>query len=515
MIAHKLHMRNPSKSSIIRLVSYLADKQGHEQRVHTSWTTNLESEDLQWAGIEMRAVQRMNVRSKADKTYHLVISFPTGETPNLDTLKSIENDVCTKLGYGEHQRVAIVHTDTDNLHIQVAINKVHPTKYTVLEPYCDYKILRNASKEAEQKYGLKADNHEVKTNARETAAKKMEHFADMESLIGWVQRNCLEELKAAKSWEELHSVLAKNGLAISPRGNGLVIKGGDVHCKASSVDRGMSKVALEKRFGEFREVPVTAEAEQTYEKKPMKHNYDTSKLWETYNATREANRQAWLAQKEKIQQQKTLELERIRTQANLHYKLVRALKMGPILRGILLNMEKRSAAKARQAVYAKYKNPAPPQTWREYLEQEALAGNEDALKAIQARAIKEAAMPNRIYGVRQEGIAADEAVKVTNKGNMIMPDGSRDNGETFYFPDFVRDDNLKRAYLRAVRVHRGHLEVEGSEEFKGKLVELSAEPGMPPVSFKNSDMQQQRLHILAERERSEARSRSKSFFWSR
>ena len=141
--------------------------------------------------------------------------------------------------------------------------------------------MRNASKEAEQKYGLKADNHEVKTNARETAAKKMEHFADMESLIGWVQRNCLEELKAAKSWEELHSVLAKNGLAISPRGNGLVIKGGDVHCKASSVDRGMSKVALEKRFGEFREVPVTAEAEQTYEKKPMKHNYDTSKLWKT------------------------------------------------------------------------------------------------------------------------------------------------------------------------------------------------------------------------------------------
>ena len=102
MIAQKLHMRTPSKSSVIRLVSYLADKQGHEQRVHTSWTTNLESEDLQWAGIEMRAVQRMNVRSKADKTYHLVISFPTGETPNLDTLKSIENDVCTKLGYGEH-----------------------------------------------------------------------------------------------------------------------------------------------------------------------------------------------------------------------------------------------------------------------------------------------------------------------------------------------------------------------------------------------------------------------------
>ena len=182
---------------------------------------------------------------------------------------------------------------------------------------------------------------------------------------------------------------------------------------------------------------------------------------------------------------------------------------------MLLNMEKRSAAKARQAVYAKYKNPAPPQTWREYLEQEALAGNEDALKAIQARAIKEAAMPNRIYGVRQEGIPTGEAVKVTNKGNLIMPDGSRDNGETFYFPDFVKDDNLKRAYLRAVRVHRGHLKVEGSEEFKGKLVELSAEPGMPPVSFKNSDMQQQRLHILAERERSEARSRSKSFFWSR
>lgn len=515
MIAQKLHMRTPSKSSVIRLVSYLADKQGHEQRVHTSWTTNLESEDLQWAGIEMRAVQQMNTRSKADKTYHLVISFPTGETPSLETLKNIEKDVCKKLGYGEHQRVAIVHTDTDNLHIQVAINKVHPTKYTVLEPYNDYKILRDAAKEAEKKYGLKADNHEVKTNANETAAKKMEYFADMESLIGWVQRNCLEDMKSARSWEELHAVLAKNGLKISPRGNGLVIQCGGVHCKASSVDRGMSKPALEKRFGKFQAVDVKGVAvEQTYEKKPMQHGYDTSKLWEAYSATQEANQRAWAEQKEKVQQQKNMELEQIRAQADLHYKLIRALKMNPVLRSILLGMEKRAAAKRRRAVYAKYKNPAPPQTWREYLEQEALAGNEDALKAIQARAMKDAAMPSRIQGPRQEGIAPGEAVKVTNKGNLLMPDGSRDNGRTFYFPDFVKKENLRRAYLRAVKAHQGHLEVEGSEDFKGNLVLLSAEPGMPPVSFKNPDMQQKRLHLLAERTRSE-QSRSKSSFWSR
>lgn len=515
MIAHKLHMRNPSKSSIIRLVSYLSDKQGHEQRVHTTWTRNLESDDLQWASIEMRAVQRMNVRSKVDKTYHLVISFPTGETPNLDTLKSIENDVCTKLGYAEHQRVAIVHTDTDNLHIQIAINKVHPTKYTVLEPYYDYKILRDASKEAEKKYGLKADNHEVKTNARETAAKKMEHFADTESLIGWIQRNCLHELKAAASWTELHTALAKNGLAISLRGNGLVLRSGEIHCKASSVDRGLSKPALEKKLGEFQKVDVTLETERAYEKKPMRHGYDTSALWEAYKTAREENERVWLDQREEIKRQKDVELERIKAQSKRYHKLIWSLRMGSISRGILLGMNRRSAAKARRAVFAKYKNPAPPQTWREYLEQEALAGNMDALKAIQARVRKEAAMPNRIYGDRKEGIAAGEAVKVTNKGNMIMPDGSRDNGETFYFPDFIKDDNLKRAYLRAVKVHRGHLEVEGSDDFKKKLAALSAEPGMPPVNFRNPDMQRQRLDILAERERSGGHSRSKSFFWSR
>ena len=82
---------------------------------------------------------------------------------------------------------------------------MHPTKYTVLEPYCDYKILRNVSKEAEQKYGFKADNHEVKINARETAAKKMEHFADMESLIGVLRSEERRVGKECRSrWSPYH-----------------------------------------------------------------------------------------------------------------------------------------------------------------------------------------------------------------------------------------------------------------------------------------------------------------------
>jgi hypothetical protein len=46
---------------------------------------------------------------------------------------------CKELGYAEHQRVSVVHHDTDNVHIHVAINKIHPTTLTLHNPGYDYK----------------------------------------------------------------------------------------------------------------------------------------------------------------------------------------------------------------------------------------------------------------------------------------------------------------------------------------------------------------------------------------
>ena len=46
----------------------------------------------------------------------------------------------------------------------------------------------------------------------------MERHAGVESLVGWIKRECLDEIKGAASWAELHQVMRDNGLALRARG---------------------------------------------------------------------------------------------------------------------------------------------------------------------------------------------------------------------------------------------------------------------------------------------------------
>jgi hypothetical protein len=85
------------------------------------------------------ATQRLNARAISDRTYHLLVSLTAGENPDAQTLRVIEERFCKALGYAEHQRISVVHHDTDNVHIHVAINKIHRTTFTLQNPGYDYK----------------------------------------------------------------------------------------------------------------------------------------------------------------------------------------------------------------------------------------------------------------------------------------------------------------------------------------------------------------------------------------
>mgnify|MGYP000947906789 FL=1 len=75
----------------------------------------------------------------------------------------------------------------------------------------------------EREYGLEPDNHQSHQRGAASRAADMERHAGVDSLVGWIKRECLEEIKAAQSWVELHQVMRDNGLEMTRRGNGLVI----------------------------------------------------------------------------------------------------------------------------------------------------------------------------------------------------------------------------------------------------------------------------------------------------
>ena len=132
-------MKKTRLSSFSGLVKYLCNEQNKQERVGKVRLSNCNSIDPIWAVQEVSATQAKNQRAMGDKTYHMLISFASGENPSDQALREIEESVASSIGFKEHQRISVVHHDTDNLHIHVAINKIHPQTFNMIEPYRAYK----------------------------------------------------------------------------------------------------------------------------------------------------------------------------------------------------------------------------------------------------------------------------------------------------------------------------------------------------------------------------------------
>lgn len=187
MIAHRIN-RERKASSPARLIKYMVAAKGgidpvswertadyvldtangttEGEKVASYRVTNCGTDDPADAAILIQATQAANTRSKAEKTYHFVYSFPPGEQPDLETLHAIEDELCAAIGLGEHQRVSAVHIDTDNLHVHVAINKVHPTGLQNIEPYYDQFRLMEACERLEVEHGLQRTFHGLEAKQR-------------------------------------------------------------------------------------------------------------------------------------------------------------------------------------------------------------------------------------------------------------------------------------------------------------------------------------------------------------
>ncbi len=279
-------MNAVKKSNFAELVEYMTDGQGKEERIGDVSVTNCQSDRVDATILEVINTQGKNTRATSDKTFHLLVSFPPGEEPDREVLKAIERTLCDGIGFGGHQRVSALHTDTDSLHLHIAINKIHPTRYTIYEPYNVYHTLGVFCEKLEHEYGLTLVNHTSKNTLSEDHATDMEHHAGIESLLGWIKRECLDQIQAAQSWEALHRVMQANGLSLHERGNGLVIKALDgTTVKASSVGRDFSKTKLEAKFGAFEpstEQGSSGRPTKNYEQKPLRSRVDTAGLYTRY-----------------------------------------------------------------------------------------------------------------------------------------------------------------------------------------------------------------------------------------
>ncbi len=508
MIAKRINFRETSKSNIVRLVEYITFDQEKECRVGDIMLANCRHDSPELAAREMAITQAMNKRSTVDKTYHLLVSFRAGEEPSPETLRRVEAALCAKLGFSEHQRIAVVHRDTDNTHMHIAINKVHPTRFTVQSPRRDFKALAEGCAELEKSLVLRPDNHQPTGKTKgERQAGDMEAMTGQESLLGWIRRECLDGMKAAVSWEALHSELAKAGLALALRGNGMVItdQAGN-RVKASDADRSFSKANLEKRFGPFQAPPTGLPPPvKRYEKKPLGPDNPLKDEFARVKATQDTTRQTLLAAIRDDYRRRAAairaEYRQEREQAwrlpagrAAKRKLYRALATKQRQR--LAQLRRETAAK-RQPVHRDH----PRRNWLSWLQAEATAGREEAIQALRKRAFGLARkIGPAIRGDRRDGadsLAGPNVDTVTKRGTVIYRvgvDGLRDDGESFRLSKNGSQDTAVMALTLARRRFGDVLRLDGDRTFRERMV-MAAVEGNVPVRFADPLLEEKRKHL--------------------
>lgn len=491
MIAKRIDMRDTSKSRATRLARYVTDDLERAGRVADVFTANCISDDALLAAKEIEICQARNTRAKDDKTYHLLLSFPDGERPDKDQLRAMADAAAKALGYGEHQRIAVVHDDTDNLHMHLVINKIHPERLTIHTPRRDFKILAELCAELERDNSLRKTNHEPGKSTTGAKVRDMEAHSGAESFLSYARRKAAPLLSAARSWETLHSALAEAGISLRLKGNGLVMVDhtGAVAVKASVVVREFSKAKVEKRFGAFapydasrkpviHPVPPDEKRLSAYQKKPLA---GTEPLYQQYRREKDSAGKERAARLAAVWEEQKHIMRKIAATAKLtlpkaasrHLKRTLRLQARASANAAIADI-RRTMAKEREAIKASHKALG----YIEWLKREAERGNISAIHALRKRGAVAPALVNiTARDLRDAKLIAAKIAHVTGRGTLFYraeADVFRDNGSHVSLKREVTDAGVEAALRIAMAKFKGQpLTVNGSDAFKKRCIEAA------------------------------------------
>jgi len=566
MIAKRIESRKGGRSNIAKLVRYIVNAQGRldprswvrtvdhildsnrevnekGEKVISIRVTNCFTDDPADATLLIQATQKKNTKSKSDKTYHLIFSFPPGEQPPLEILNAIEDDLCTTIGFTDHQRISAVHVDTDHLHVHVAINKVHPTGYQNIEPYYDKKKLMDACKHLEVKYGLektshsleedKNDSHGVrkykKDNLQEMRSNNrindvlvdrvvfgakvstIEAQSGIETLASYVAQHVAPVIREAKDWQAVHDTLAEHGLEIKLRGAGLVIgnNGLSLWVRASQCGREMAMKSMTDRIGLY-EPPKRQQQNQSrqvsYVPKPVHQHPKTAYLFEKYQKEKQARFITRKNEMNQINNENTAYLTKLQHWYVQQRTLLKAGGRGITQRAMLMTIRNQSISarsKHRMAIRQKrkqlYKNTTVP-NWYNWLIQQAKNGNLDALDVLRSKVEREEKIRDDLLTVKNINKAKSvllKTLKPTIRRTGAVSYRTADGGIVIDRKNYVQAQKTTAGSafialaLAAEKFEGQPLIVEGTDQFKRDVAQFAGIHGLN-VTFVDLSMEKTR-----------------------
>ena len=289
----------PGRARYVRdLTDYMAAPDQGEKLLFLGGV-GFHSDDFATRQVEMMSVAHGAVRSP-QPVQHWVLSWHDGEQPTPEQCEEAVSILLKEMGLTGHQALFALHQNTENIHLHIAINRVHPETELVIKVNDgkDFDPAHRAIALIEHRQGWQSepkalfrvleDGQVVAADRGKKPKGPARQARDMEARTGERsgQRIAAEELaeiiKASSSWAELHTKLGERGARFKKEGSGAVILIGETFVKASSAGRECSMPALKKRLGEFQ--PADA-AVSIVERKPEPIRPD-AKGWDDYIGAR-------------------------------------------------------------------------------------------------------------------------------------------------------------------------------------------------------------------------------------
>ena len=279
------------------------------ERVVQVLTRNLLSADIADIQFEMAIVAGMAPGGE-DPIEHIVLSWPEGEHPTPEQVEEVLDIVLAVAGLSRHQAFAVLHGDTDNDHLHIALNRVDPVTgervqigrniersietlhqaLAIIEHRQGWAAQDKALYRAdatgcyERETGIKvrdanmlpcassADQRQIRAWRAEqklerkisSAAQDFERRTGMESLQRRVIETAAPVLRDASNWRAAHRGLAREGMRYRLLTSGAVIVCGDREIAASTAWGGASATKMIERLGDF-EVPSDDHAVASFE----------------------------------------------------------------------------------------------------------------------------------------------------------------------------------------------------------------------------------------------------------
>ncbi|MCZ6174794.1 TraI/MobA(P) family conjugative relaxase [Campylobacter ureolyticus] len=472
-LANYILDENNSNAKI--LINYILDEKNEMEKVEAYNFSNCSFNTKEDNIAEILNTQKLNTTTKQDKTMHLVVSFREDENPSIELMKKIEDEIAKALGMQNHQRLSVVHSNTNNLHMHIAINKIDPITCRVKNPYNDVKILQETAIKLERKYNLKKDNH---MSNFQKQSKKYDHSYTL-SFESWVKEKLDNKLKNIfkkedLKFDEIVYLLGQHDLEFKERRNGFCIssKSEKLFCKASSINRNLSKQMLEKRFGKINLdtfINIKSNQKSSFNYEPTKKEQIHSNCWNVYRALENEKKH-----------KKQLELKNLEKEIQKIYKNKYTSK----------SQKREKVKEKRDFIYQKYKY----KSYRDFLIDEILEdrGNEEIYLSLRRNKSNLDINENNLFSkndkpkifkdfdyITKEGFAVykNDENKIIDKGNFLKISLQNNN----------RDFLLKTLEIAIDRFGK-ELDITGDFNFKKEILEVVNEYNLD-VKFTDKNME--------------------------